>query len=146
MAFSKKGSWKKQPQQQEKKEQTPTFTIKESDKAGTPYAIISGRVSNVGRAGAMLMLFPSKFEGQFAGLSINGWGRGMIPVAADQIDIDGDTLKIDLGFLKIQATGQNTEELAQFLEYVANMPRERGAFQRENSEKEKAPAKKPWKK
>jgi hypothetical protein len=153
MTFKKQQTWKKpaqaeqppaeQPQAQpsggygrggyqQRRQGPPTFVIKESQKTGKPFAQISGRVAAQGRSGAICMIFPSKFEGTFAALTLGGWGRSaMIPVSADQIDIQGKTLKIDLGFIKIEVTGENTEELTQFLQYVSEMPREQGGFQGE---------------
>lgn len=148
MAFRKKpaGGWRQPAEGQgQQAERAPTFIIKESQKTGQPYATISGRVAPTGRKGAMLMLFPSKFEGTFAGLAINGWGRGMVPVDGDQIDVQGKKVILDLGWLKIEVTGENTAEFEEFLGYVAKMPRVASTFQREEQPPAAAAAETPKK-
>lgn len=158
MSYKQRSGWKQPaqpppeaPQQREYQRQTPqepTFVIKQSQKTGTPFAQISGRVAPVGRSGANIMIFPSKFQGQFAALLLSGWGRNaMVPVSGDQIDIEGDTLKIDLGFIKIEVTGKNASELIEFLKYVSEMPRQAGGFQ-EGPTSQAAPTqpKASWKK
>lgn len=107
-------------------ERVPTFTIKTSVKTGSPYATVNFRTSKQG--GGMLMIFPSKFEGTFAGLAVNGWKRGMIPVLAEQIDVQGNTLKINLGPMKIEVTAENAAELIEFLQYAESMPRVASTF------------------
>lgn len=101
----------------------PTFIIKTSDKTQQPFAKINGAVGD--RQYATLTLFPSKFPNSFAGLSITGRNFGMVAIdKGDKVDVDGDTLKIDLGWLQVTAKGKNTEELVEFLGYIANMPKE----------------------
>lgn len=148
MAF-KKRQWGAQtagqPAQQTQPPREPTFTVKESTKDGTPYTVISGRVND---RGAMLVLYPSKFQGQFLALGINGWRGGMIPIKEDDIDVDekAGTLKIDMGWLKVEVTGKNANELIEFLQAAQSMPKQASTFRAPAPAEAPEPQKPGWRK
>lgn len=152
MTFQKKG-WGGKPAQQpaaqapaRKGPTKPTFQVQESEKTGKPFAKIGDRVVKEGRGGASLMLFPSKFEGQFLGMALNGWGRGMIPVSADQVDVQGNKLIVDFGWLKIEVSGDNVQELVEFLQYAQEAPKEASFQQGQEPAQPQQQSKPSWKK
>lgn len=140
-------SWKRKTSEGPAKQppKTPTFQIREGKEDRPPFALISGRSQKKGRGGINLMLFASKFEGQFASLTLSGWGRtNFIPFSAESVEVDEENgvLTIDCDWFRLQAKGENVKELVEWLNYIADLPKEKGGFQ------QKAEAKKPssWKK
>lgn len=125
---------------------TPTFDIREG-KDGRPFALISGRSLKKGRGGINLMMFPSKFEGQFASLTLSGWGRSnFIPFSADSVEVDEENgiLTIECGdWFRLQAKGENVKELVEWLNYIADLPKEKGGFQGKAGSEKKTSS---WKK
>jgi hypothetical protein len=117
-----------------RKKVDPTFTVRESKKDQTPYLNIYGDVNN---RSATLLLYPSKFEGQFVALALNGYRGGMIPIKSDNIQVDQENgvLELDLGWLQIRAQGKNIDELLEFLDHAETMPREAGGFGKKETKK-----------
>ena len=116
MSFKKKGkkSWGKR---QTESSGQPAFEIRETSR-GEPYARIA-------QGGINLMIFPSNYEGTFANLMLSGRGRGTaIPVSPENISIEGNTLILDFGWLKMEMTGENIDDVIEWLDYVDSMERQ----------------------
>jgi len=134
-------SWKKKEPAKEREVKKPTFTVMQF-KDGY-YARIGGGLLKQGKSYGSLAIFPSKFEGQFAAFAIGGLRGNFLPMNEDNIDIKGNTLILDFGWLKIEATGENIQELADWLsEYVPTVEKTAG----QKAEEPEQPQKKGWKK